>query len=228
MPSASTASTIGDPGAIAWSAEASSACVQPRALDATGSARRAKVRSQPRTVPGGRRSWAAIVRCPCSLAFATRAADDLRAIAPARDRPRGQQHMSLLAASTACPSRSDRARPVKQAHRALTREALWRQRLLANRDNTAVRPPDRPPPPTPPRSSPTRSHRTSINTPTQARTPSRDGQGRLVVGGVQTPPAPVNDDTVMVSTAILDGAQGATRARKLRTTRRVGRSSPRR
>jgi hypothetical protein len=59
-----------------------------------------------RTVAGGRSRRRAIVRCPRPLrAQHKRLTDHLRAIAPARQRPRRQQHMRGLARATVRPPR---------------------------------------------------------------------------------------------------------------------------
>ena len=63
-PSASTAPTSGGPDTSCWLADGSRARSHRRAVVVIAPARRVKVRNQPRTVPGGRPSAAAIVRCP--------------------------------------------------------------------------------------------------------------------------------------------------------------------
>ncbi len=62
--SAWTASPSGEPAGMIAPCSASSACAQRTPEQRKSSARRLAARSHPRTVPGGRPSRAAIVRCP--------------------------------------------------------------------------------------------------------------------------------------------------------------------
>jgi hypothetical protein len=101
MPIASTASASGDPAGRAGVSDASIACAHDRAERPIASAWRVNARSPAAHSP----RWAAEPRrdraVPSPLGLGQqRSADHLRAIAAARHRPRGQQHVRRLARPT--------------------------------------------------------------------------------------------------------------------------------
>jgi len=103
------------------------------------SERRENARTQPRTVPGGRSSRAAIVRCPSRLALdQQRHPSHLSAVAPARHTDRGQQHVRALAPPTVAAARADQLSAVAHPHLQLARETPRSQRSIAVRARDAT------------------------------------------------------------------------------------------
>lgn len=163
VPSASTASANSDAPAGRCASTASIACAQRLAQLPTASARRENVRSQPRTVAGGRPSRAAIVRCPVpgarrpalSPAAPRRSPRQRRAGAPpttlAAARASSRTRGSTPAAAS--PTASPRASGPRARARSPSAPASRR-----SPGSTAARRPDRPPRCRDRGSSPTRSH----------------------------------------------------------------------